>query len=490
MMQSAQMSRVEVSEVQPAFEQLPPRSTRKSTYMWLLPLGEGVADLLTVCLSLVVSYAIYRVLGIGVQARYSVTEFAAGSLLFALIVVFVLDRNGAYKSAGGLLRIRETACALKSCVHSFFLVMPLAFFAGRNLTRWFSGIELIVLMVMLVVEKQLMHSALDALRRHGYGRRRVIIYGAGSDGRALYSALTRSPKLGFWPVAIIDAGSGSAGVKVHASSYRRTQFLTIAPDAFQASLIRRHEADVVIVASPNIPRERLQVLVEETAKAGAALAFTTGAGFEQASTMDYVDLDGLLIFSAAFPQRRYWHEAAMRVVDVACCGLMTLLLGPLMLILAMWIRLDSPGPALFRQQRVGKDGRLFTIYKFRSMRTDLCSDRVSPDSSEDPRITRAGRWLRKTSLDELPQLLNVLKNDMALVGPRPEMPFIVAGYSPEQRQRLAVKPGLTGLWQISADRRFPIHENIHYDLYYLKHRNVFMDIAILLHTVVFASRGV
>jgi len=114
----------------------------------------------------------------------------------------------------------------------------------------------------------------------------------------------------------------------------------------------------------------------------------------------------------------------------------------------------------------------------------------SPQASDDPRITRVGRFLRRTSLDELPQLLNVLKGDMSLVGPRPEMPFIVEQYSPIHRQRLQVTPGITGLWQLSADRAFLIHENIQYDLYYIRNRSFFMDLAILLHTVVFAMRGV
>jgi lipopolysaccharide/colanic/teichoic acid biosynthesis glycosyltransferase len=110
--------------------------------------------------------------------------------------------------------------------------------------------------------------------------------------------------------------------------------------------------------------------------------------------------------------------------------------------------------------------------------------------TEDPRITPVGRFLRRTSLDEMPQLFNVLKGDMSLVGPRPEMPFIVEKYNAVQRQRLQVKPGVTGLWQISADRAFLIHENIQYDLYYIRHRGFFMDFAIFLNTAIFAMRGI
>jgi lipopolysaccharide/colanic/teichoic acid biosynthesis glycosyltransferase len=124
------------------------------------------------------------------------------------------------------------------------------------------------------------------------------------------------------------------------------------------------------------------------------------------------------------------------------------------------------------------------------MYVHLSDSDYSPKTPCDPRITRFGRFLRKTSLDELPQLFNVLQGQMSLVGPRPEMPFIVEQYGDKERQRLKVKPGLTGLWQLSGDRTFLIHENLEYDLYYIEHRNLFMDLAIMLHTSIFAMRGI
>jgi lipopolysaccharide/colanic/teichoic acid biosynthesis glycosyltransferase len=145
---------------------------------------------------------------------------------------------------------------------------------------------------------------------------------------------------------------------------------------------------------------------------------------------------------------------------------------------------------LFRQERVGLNGEPFRMFKFRTMYTDASAYAYSPKESDDPRITRLGRFLRRTSLDELPQLLNVLIGNMSLVGPRPEMPFIVETYTERHAQRLQVTPGITGLWQLSGDRSYLIHENLEYDLYYIKHRNFFMDLAILLHTTIFAMRGV
>ena len=130
------------------------------------------------------------------------------------------------------------------------------------------------------------------------------------------------------------------------------------------------------------------------------------------------------------------------------------------------------------------------MFKFRTMYREAPPYAYSPNVSDDDRITKVGRFLRRTSLDELPQLLNVLLGNMSLVGPRPEMPFIVKTYTAFHFQRLQVKPGITGLWQLSGDRNYLIHENVEYDLYYIKNRNFFMDLAILLHTTIFAMRGI
>jgi lipopolysaccharide/colanic/teichoic acid biosynthesis glycosyltransferase len=172
----------------------------------------------------------------------------------------------------------------------------------------------------------------------------------------------------------------------------------------------------------------------------------------------------------------------------AFCALLLILLAPLLALIAILVRLNSPGPALFIQKRVGRNGELFNMYKFRSMYTGSPRYARSPTTSLDPRITSLGRLLRRTSLDELPQLLNVMLGNMSLVGPRPEMPFIVQHYNEQQRQRLCVTPGITGLWQLSPCRGLPIHQNIQYDLYYVRNRTFKMDVAILVQTVFFTMR--
>jgi len=124
------------------------------------------------------------------------------------------------------------------------------------------------------------------------------------------------------------------------------------------------------------------------------------------------------------------------------------------------------------------------------MKADAPKYARSPDEHNDPRITCVGRFLRQTSFDEVPQLINVLRGEMSMVGPRPEMPFITAEYGPLESTRLTVPQGITGLWQLSADRRYAIHQSLEYDLYYIQNRAILMDIAILLHTLVYAAKGI
>jgi lipopolysaccharide/colanic/teichoic acid biosynthesis glycosyltransferase len=184
------------------------------------------------------------------------------------------------------------------------------------------------------------------------------------------------------------------------------------------------------------------------------------------------------------------NSLVKRGVDIAGSSVMLIICAPLFAVVAALIKLDSEGPALFRQKRIGKDGEPFDIWKFRSMRIDAHPYARSPVGDHDPRLTRIGRALRRFSIDELPQLVNVLKGEMSLVGPRPEMPYIVEKYGPLERQRLCVRPGITGLWQISPARAMPIHENLNYDFTYIETQCIGLDFIILLRTITAVIRGI
>jgi len=204
------------------------------------------------------------------------------------------------------------------------------------------------------------------------------------------------------------------------------------------------------------------------------------------------------------------YAALKRVIDVLVATIVLLSVAPLLLLCAIVIVLDSPGPVLFRQQRVGKGGRMFTLLKLRSMCTDadpelhrgyvsefirgraersLDSGREIYKVVHDPRITRAGRWLRKTSMDELPQLWNVLRGEMSLVGPRPPIPYEVEFYSPDHRARLNAKPGITGLWQVSGRNSTTFEDMVQIDVDYIQRASLRLDLEIMARTIPVVLKG-
>jgi sugar transferase EpsL len=173
-----------------------------------------------------------------------------------------------------------------------------------------------------------------------------------------------------------------------------------------------------------------------------------------------------------------------RLVDIVVSLTALTLLGPLMVVLALLIRLTSKGPALFQQERAGLHGRPFTFYKFRTMRVDTDPFGTSPKGARDLRLTGIGRWLREYSLDELPQLLNILKGDMTFIGPRPLYVAQIFEWNEEQKKRLLVKPGLTGLAQVSGRAGLTREDKLALDVQYVETRSMILDCKILLATIV------
>ncbi|MFE4114875.1 sugar transferase [Priestia sp. YIM B13448] len=170
--------------------------------------------------------------------------------------------------------------------------------------------------------------------------------------------------------------------------------------------------------------------------------------------------------------------------DTTFASLALLLSSPILIVVSLLIKFDSKGPIVFKQSRIGLNGKEFKIYKFRTMYTNVPKEGKSPTSSEDARITNIGKFLRKTSLDELPQIINILKGEMSFIGPRPEQKSIVEKhYTDHERQRFLVKPGITGLWQISMDRTKAIHENLQYDFNYIENISLITDLKIIFKTV-------
>jgi undecaprenyl phosphate N,N'-diacetylbacillosamine 1-phosphate transferase len=187
------------------------------------------------------------------------------------------------------------------------------------------------------------------------------------------------------------------------------------------------------------------------------------------------------------------QRVGKRVIDLVLGALMLVAASPLLLLIPVAIRLSSPGPSLFRQRRVGQDGRLFTCYKFRTMYVDAPdmwnADGSAVTSGDDPRVTAIGRFLRKSSLDELPQLINVLRGEMSLVGPRPELPSALERYSQRQRTRLVMPPGITGWAAIHGRNDLPWNARLELDLEYVTRYSLRLDLYILLCTVLIVVRA-
>jgi exopolysaccharide biosynthesis polyprenyl glycosylphosphotransferase len=268
--------------------------------------------------------------------------------------------------------------------------------------------------------------------------------------------------------------------------------------------ISQHSAEaVVVLTGSNVSQVQLRRLQWDLARHRVALYLGTALLDVAPRRTRLVTESGLDVLHVApaplAGPRRVVKDVAER--SVALVGVVVL--APLLLTLAVLVRRDSPGPALFQQERVGRDGRTFRMLKFRSMSVTAESDRTGLAASnefdggvlfkiqQDPRVTSVGRWLRRYSLDELPQLWNVVRGDMSLVGPRPALPQEVASYDLDPLRRLVVKPGVTGLWQVSGRSDLTWDESVRLDLRYVDNWSLSLDVAILLRTVraVLGHRG-
>jgi exopolysaccharide biosynthesis polyprenyl glycosylphosphotransferase len=466
------------------------RGTSAARFQSHLTKLEALADFVTMIGAVMSGYAVYHLLGLGKQVHYPRSVVLGVSATFAAVIVLMLDRAGAYSRGTSLLRVRETEYVLRVSVQALGFILGVSFFTSFLFSRWLVVIALGFVPLFLFVQKHLVYVLVQQLHAKGYGIERVLIYGSGSTGRRVYSVLRRSPKLGLEPVAFVDDSPAKVGSAVFEFGYENRRSASVLRGPLSRHLVAEYGADLVVIAIPSLQHDKFQRAIEEVLAANARVSFVPTTLLHSDSSVDFQDIDGVLLASFSPNVRRFAYEFAKRIFDFVGAAFLLVIGSPLFLLLSILIKLDSKGPALFRQERVGLNAQRFQMFKFRTMYSDAPAYAYSPKEADDLRITRLGRFLRRTSLDELPQLLNVLLGKMSLVGPRPEMPFIVDTYTERHAQRLQVQPGITGLWQLSGDRNYLIHENIEYDLYYIKHRNFFMDLAILLHTTIFAMRGI
>jgi exopolysaccharide biosynthesis polyprenyl glycosylphosphotransferase len=328
---------------------------------------------------------------------------------------------------------------------------------------------------------------LRAMRCSGTLASRLLIVGAGREGRDLCRAVTRARWLGFHVVGFLDdtrpPGSVATGLP---------EVLGTSADAREA--VRVHQADAVLVAGGSVATETTERVYRDLQELPVDLHLSTGVLGVAASRVAVQRFDDIPVLGLRRVELTRWQRILKRAFDLIVSSLLVLMLSPVLLACALGVRLSGSGPMLFRQRRFGQDGMIFEIHKFRSMIAD--AERRQPSLRarneadgplfklhRDPRITRVGRTLRAWSLDELPQLFDVLRGHMSLVGPRPFVTHELDLDDPWTRTRLRVKPGVTGLWQVAGRHRLSFDDLVRYDLFYVENWSLTMDLFILLRTI-------
>jgi len=363
---------------------------------------------------------------------------------------------------------------------------------SRLLFFYFYLLDLALLLGWRLILRRLLRLGLG----HKLGEpRRVLVAGAGAVGQELGQALRAYRWMGLELVGYVDDDEAKQGKTCAGSPVLGTLEEIVA-------VVSQHTVDEVLLALPPRAQERARqlVLALQTLPVNVRVVPDVfDLVFIRASVEEFA---GIPLIGLREPAIEGPDRVVKRLFDLTVGSLVLLLLSPVMLAAALAVRLDSPGPVLLRQQRIGEGGRLFHMLKFRTMRVGAEAEerRLTQETGEgppifikhpdDPRITRVGHVLRRFSIDELPQLLNVLKGDMSLVGPRPELPWMVERYKLQHRKRFAVPQGMTGWWQVNGrSDRADYALRMEDDLYYIRNWSIWLDLRILWMTMGAVLRG-
>jgi exopolysaccharide biosynthesis polyprenyl glycosylphosphotransferase len=421
------------------------------------------------------------------------TYYTIAGVYIAMVVVTFAIKNLYHTRETGLMNMDEATGVL----HGLFVASMLVV-AGNyilinpqttQVSRLIVGLGVAVGNLFVLAGRALGFKIRRYLQTRGHFFRRVVICGAGEAGRIIARKLLHSPKFHILPVAFLDAQPSGHPQEIEClSGY---DAIPVAGTLSQINeTLEKYRAHEVWIAMPTADQDLIAEVAQVAGQAGAVCRFVPNLFKIPLDTLAVESVGGVPLLAIKPRATVRPMPFSKRAFDVVFSLLVLIASAPLWPLLMLLVKNTSKGSAFFAQERIGQGGRPFTMYKFRTMYADAPAYAHTPRHSGDQRITPLGRWLRKLSLDELPQFWNVLIGDMSVVGPRPEMPQIVAEYNAVQRQRLCVKPGITGVWQISADRKNPIHENIDYDLYYIEKQSFFLDLMIILTTGFYGARGV
>ena len=414
-------------------------------------------------------------------------NYATMGLTVGLITAMLFAVHGLYDPDRPLAWSARLHAVVSAVSIALVLAVVVSFFLGeqRFSRLWFAA-GWSIAAGGLMLWRTVAQSVYITLRDTIAPANRVLIVGANRLGRELASELAGRYQV----VGYVDNGSDPDGP---------VDLPLLGSIAQLEQLIQAHAVNEIVIALPDNRREQVSRIIARGFRRPVQVKFLPDLGDLLPRRLEIDHLGGRPYIGFATAARVSWLK---RATDVVLGSLILLGLTPLLIAIAVAIKLDSPGPVFFRQERVGKHGRRFWIFKFRSMRPDadrlLEALRAQNEATgplfkmrRDPRVTRVGRVLRRLSLDELPQIFNVLKGEMSLVGPRPPVPPEVEQYEDWQHGRLRAIPGMTGLWQVSGRSEVSFHDMVRLDLHYIRSWSLGMDLEIILRTIpaVLSSRG-
>src|SRR5271166_912393 len=326
--------------------------------------AERCVDVAAIIAAVYCACALYRLLGLGSQVQYQASTVLLSAAAFAVLFVILLERRGGYRPDVSLLAVRETERILRVTIESSLLALLVAYFATEHISRLIVLLALVTVPIFVTVGKWELRSGQRLLRARGYGARRAVIVGAGTLGRRIYSALVRSPKFGLDPVAFVDDDPQRQGLEIYESSYQRKRAAKVLAGPVCPELLRQLKASVLVIATPGPDRDSMLRLAST---AGVDTYFAREDLSGPSFWIDYAELDGIMLAHLSKGQTRIAGDLAKRVIDLVISALSLALLAPLFVLIAVLVKSTSAGPVLFRQDRVGKDGRKFSMYKFRTM---------------------------------------------------------------------------------------------------------------------------
>lgn len=411
------------------------------------------------------------------------------ALIFAAWLVITCRGNGLYKPVRGRPFMEEVYIILNGVTMSTVIVLALSFFLQPRVFSRLMLVYVALLAIVLLAAARIIQRMVQArLRSQGIGIQRVLIIGAEDVGQAVLRTMLARKELGYVPVGFIDDDPARGKVDLG-----RVRALGNTDNV--AEILRRERVDLVVITLKWSHHDRILRLVQICQNAGAEVRIVPDVFQLNMRQVQIENFDGIpLLGLNGHAPLRGGNRIVKRAIDIGLILIASPVIIPILFLVALAIKLEDGGTIFYTQRRVGEGGRPFNMVKFRSMipnadqyREALIRDNQldprHPKLVDDPRITRVGRFIRRTSIDELPNVFNVLRGQMSIVGPRPPTPDEVELYEPWHMQRLQTMPGITGLWQVSGRSEVPFEEMCLLDIYYIENWSIRLDAQILMMTV-------